>query len=295
MSTLPKVSIAELLDAGVHFGHKTSRWDPKMAPYIYGAKDDIHVIDLRQTAALMNIALGVIKDTVKRNGKILFVGTKIQASAIIAKCAEECGQFHINHRWLGGMLTNWGTISRSIKKMESLEKIIESQQEAETYTKKEILDITRKKDKLLNSLGGIRNIKGKPDLIVIIDTNKEHLAIAEASKLAIPIVAIVDSNSNPENINYPIPGNDDAIRSIRLYCELFSKAALAGVEEALSASGVDLGAATNIKNPNNKNLSGVVKMGPNNKVSKATNSFAADENETGQFEAGLNNNDKNEI
>lgn len=295
MSTLPKVSIAELLDAGVHFGHKTSRWDPKMAPYIYGVKDDVHVIDLRQTAALMNIALNLIKDTVKKNGKILFVGTKIQASSVIAKCAEECGQFYVNHRWLGGMLTNWGTISRSIKKMENLEKLIESQEEAETYTKKEILDITRKKDKLLNSLGGIRNIKGRPDLIVIIDTNKEHLAIAEASKMSIPIIAIVDSNSNPENINFPVPGNDDAIRSIRLYCELFSKAALAGVEEALSASGIDIGAATNIKNPNSKNLSGVLKMGPNNKVSKAADSFKEDESETDQFEAGLNANDKNEV
>lgn len=244
MSKPKAVDIRQLLDAGVHFGHKTSRWNPKMAPYIYGIRDDVHVINLQQTVVLMDKALNVIYETVKKNGKVLFVSTKIQASEIVAEYAEKCGQYYVNHRWLGGMLTNWGTISRSIKKLEAYEKILETEEEYAVYTKKEILEMTRKKDKLLKSLGGIRNIGTKPNLIVVIDTNKEHLAIQEALKLGIPIAAIVDTNSNPDNIDYPIPGNDDAIRSIKLYCSLFADAALAGVEEALVASGVDIGAMT---------------------------------------------------
>jgi len=251
------VDIRELLDAGVHFGHKTSRWNPKMAPYIYGIRDDVHVIDLQQTVVLMQNALNVIYETVKKNGKVLFVSTKIQASDIVAEYAEKCGQYYVNHRWLGGMLTNWGTISGSIKKLDALEKILETEEEYAVYTKKEILEMTRKKDKLLKSLGGIRNIGTKPNLIVVIDTNKEHLAIQEALKLGVPIAAIVDTNSNPDNIDYPIPGNDDAIRSIRLYCSLFADAALAGVEEALVASGVDIGAMTDHEEKNRaiKNVS----------------------------------------
>ena len=287
MSTLPVASIADLLDAGVHFGHRTSRWNPKMAPYIYGVRDNIHVIDLRQTAALMKIALNVIKETAKRNGKILFVSTKIQARDIVAECAEKCGQHYINERWLGGMLTNWGTISRSIKKMESMEQILENQEEAETYTKKEILDITRKKDKLLKALGGIRSINGKPDLIIIIDTNKEHLAIAEAVKLNIPIAAIVDSNSNPDHITYPVPGNDDAIRSIRLYCSLFAGAVLTGIEEGLTASGVDIGAVTDISGSKDKDFSAVTKLKASKKVVSKTAEVEQNDQITGAFEAGL--------
>lgn len=241
MSKVQTVNIKELLDAGVHFGHKTSRWNPKMAPYIYGSRDDIHVIDLQQTVALMQRALNVMCETVKKNGKILFVSTKVQASEIIAEYAEKCGQYYVNHRWLGGMLTNWGTISNSIKKLDKLEKVLANEEEYSGYTKKEILEMTRKKDKLLRSLGGIRHIDTKPNLLVIIDTNKEHLAIQEAVKLRIPIIAIVDTNSNPDNIDHPIPGNDDAIRSIKLYCSLFAEAILAGIEESLVASGVDLG------------------------------------------------------
>ncbi len=283
MSKIKEVNIRDLLDAGVHFGHKTSRWNPKMAPYIYGARDDIHVIDLQHTAALMHRALNIIFETVKKNGKILFVSTKIQASEVIAEYAEKCGQYYVNHRWLGGMLTNWGTISKSIKKLDNLEKILENEEECSGYTKKEILDMTRKKDKLLRSLGGIRHIDSKPNLLVVIDTNKEHLAIQEAVKLGIPIIAIVDTNSNPDNIDHPIPGNDDAIRSIKLYCNLFADAVLAGIEESLIASGVDLGS---IENPGekNKNIKNIAKLKSTKKFSKTSEIV---NEETTEFERAL--------
>ena len=270
MSKIPSVSVKELLDAGVHFGHKTSRWNPKMASYIYGERDDVHIIDLRQSAVLMNVALNVIYDTVKKDGKILFVSTKIQASDIVAEYAEKCGQYYVNHRWLGGMLTNWKTIANSIEKLNKLEKTLENEEALVGYTKKEILDMNRKKDKLLLSLAGIRNLNSKPDLLIVIDTNKEHIAINEAIKLSIPIVAVVDTNSNPDNIDYPIPGNDDAIRSIRLYCSLFADAALQGLEESMKASGIDIGAMQDHtdKNLNSKNVS---KLKHAKKFSKAKN------------------------
>jgi small subunit ribosomal protein S2 len=265
-SNLPKVSVSDLLDAGIHFGHKTSRWNPKMAPYIYGVRDDIHIIDLQQTVPLMQIALQKIYETVKNNGKVLFVSGKVQATDLIAEYAEKCGQFYVNNRWLGGMLTNWGTISKSIKKLNNIEKILEDEEQIASFTKKEILDLTRKRTKLLKSLAGIRNIGGRPDLIVVIDTNREHLAISEAVKLNVPIVAVVDSNSDPDNVDYPIPGNDDAIRSIRLYCSLFSDAALAGIQDALTDSGADAGLTKKVEN---KTLDGVTKMEKVAKVSKA--------------------------
>lgn len=268
MSNLPKVSVAELLDAGVHFGHKTSRWNPKMAPYIYGARDNVHIIDLQQSAALMGIALQKIYETVKNNGKVLFVSSKVQATDLVAEYAEKCGQFYVNNRWLGGMLTNWSTISKSIKKLENIEKILDDEEAVAGYTKKEILDYTRKKEKLLKSLSGIRKIGGRPDLLVVIDTNREHLAISEAVKLGVPIVAVVDSNSDPDNIDYPVPGNDDAIRSIRLYCSLFADAALAGIQDALVDSGVDVGLSRKVTKEE-KNLDGVVKLDKPAKVSKA--------------------------
>lgn len=283
MSKVNTVNVRELLDAGVHFGHKTSRWNPKMAPYIYGIRDDVHVIDLQQTAALMQVALNVIYETAKKNGKILFVSTKIQASDIVAEYAEKCGQYYVNHRWLGGMLTNWGTISGSIKKLDNLEKILGNEEEYSGYTKKETLEMTRKKDKLLRSLGGIRHIDTKPNLLVIIDTNKEHLAIQEAVKLGIPIVAIVDTNSDPDNIDYPIPGNDDAIRSIRLYCSLFADAVLVGIEEALTASGVDLGSIAN-SDEKAASIKGISKLKPTKKFSK-TADVATEE--TSEFETEL--------
>lgn len=238
MPNLPKVNIEDLLDAGIHFGHKTSRWNPKMSPYIYGARDNIHIINLQHTVPLMQIALKQIYKTVKNNGKVLFVSSKVQAKDLIVEYAEKCGQFYVNNRWLGGMLTNWTTISKSIKKIDNIEKILKEENLVSIYTKKEILDLNRKKDKLLKSFSGIRNIGGIPDLIVVIDTNKEHLAINEAVKLGIPIIAVVDTNSNPDSIHYPIPGNDDAIRSIRLYCRLFAEAALLGIQDGLTESGV---------------------------------------------------------
>ena len=269
MSNLSKVSVVDLLDAGVHFGHKTSRWNPKMAPYIYGVRDNIHIMDLQQTAPLMQLALQKIYETVKNNGKVLFVSSKVQAIDLIAEYAEKCGQFYVNNRWLGGTLTNWSTISKSIKKLDHIDKVLENAELVATYTKKEILDFTRQRDRLLKSLAGIRKIGGRPDLLVAIDTNKDHLAISEAIKLKVPIVAVVDSNSNPDNIDYPIPGNDDAIRSIRFYCSLFADAALAGIRDALTESGADIG-ATKKTTTDNKNLDGVKKMEKTAKVSKFT-------------------------
>ena len=267
MSKLPSITISALLDAGVHFGHKAARWNPKMAPYIYGIRNDIHIIDLQNTAVLMQVAMKQIFETVKNNGRVLFVGTKVQASDLISECAEKCGQYYINHRWLGGTLTNWGTVSKSIKKLEEYEKNLSDAETLESYTKKEILEITRKKDKLFRAFAGIRNMGGRPDLIVIIDTNKEHLAIEEAQKLHIPIIAITDTNSDPDPITYPIPGNDDAIRSIKLYTDLFASAALAGIAESLTASGVDLGSSVN--GVENTSDSQVKKMSATKKVSKA--------------------------
>lgn len=274
MSKLPKVSISELLDAGIHFGHKAARWNPKMAPYIYGVRDDVHIIDLQHTAVLMQVAMKKIYEVVKDNGKILFVGTKIQATDIIAEAATKCGQFYVNHRWLGGTLTNWGTVSKSIKTLEDMEKILADEETVESFTKKEILEISRKKDKLLRAFAGIRGMGGKPDLLVVIDTNKEHLSIKESLKLHIPIIAIVDTNSDPDNITYPVPGNDDAIRSIRLYADYFSRAALLGLEESLAASGVDLGEVTNIADKDQHSASKVTKLKTAKKVSKASTAEA---------------------
>jgi small subunit ribosomal protein S2 len=268
MSNLPKVSVAALLDAGIHFGHKSTRWNPKMAPYIYGTRDNIHIIDLQQTVPLMEMALKKIYETVKNNGKVLFVSSKVQATDLIAEYAEKCGQFYVNNRWLGGMLTNWSTISKSIKKIDNIEKALADEDLVATYTKKETLDLNRRRDKLLKSLAGIRKIGGRPDLIVVIDTNKEHLAISEAVKLGVPVVAVVDSNSNPDNIDFPIPGNDDAIRSIRLYCSLFADAALAGIQDAMSDAGADAGLSKKVIKGDN--MDGVKKMEKVAKVSKAT-------------------------
>ena len=257
MSKLPKITIQELLDAGVHFGHKASRWNPKMAPYIYGIRDDVHIIDLSHTSVLLQVAMKKVYEVVKENGRVLFVGTKVQASEMIAEHAEKCGQHYVNFRWLGGTLTNWNTVSKAIRRLEDLEATLADPELVETYTKKEILEITRKKDKLLKAFAGIRSLGGNPDLLIVIDTNKEHLSIQEAKKLGIPVVAIVDTNSNPDDITYPVPGNDDAIRSIRLYVELFTRAALAGIEDSLTASGVDIGASA-VATEGSKNLSGGV-------------------------------------
>ncbi len=218
---IPELTIQQLLEAGVHLGHKTLRWNPKMKKYIFGKRDSIHIIDLTQTLELINVALEKVYKVISENGKILFISTKKQASEAVAELAKETGQFYVNHRWLGGMLTNWGTISNSIKKLEKLNLDLVSENRG--FTKKELLKMSVKRDKLQKSLGGIAKMKKIPDLIFVIDTNYELLAIKEAIKLNIPIIAILDTNSNPEGINFPIPGNDDARRSIDLYCNLIKE------------------------------------------------------------------------
>ena len=215
---IPNITIQQLLEAGVHLGHKTLRWNPKMKKYIFGRRDSIHIIDLTQTLELANVALEKIYSTIVNNGKILFISTKKQASESIAELAKNTNQYYVNHRWLGGMLTNWGTISKSIKKLQTIEQDLSSENRG--FTKKELLKMSVLRDKLQRSLGGIVDMKKIPDLVFVIDTNYESLAIKESIKLAIPIVAIVDTNSNPEGVNFPIPGNDDARRSIDLYCNL---------------------------------------------------------------------------
>ncbi len=242
MSALPKFTMRELLEAGVHFGHKTMRWNPRMEPYIFGTRHNIHIIDLQQTVPFLHRALEVVRDVASKNGRVLFVGTKHQASSIIADSAKRCGQYYINHRWLGGMLTNWNTVSASIKTLRKLESQLEDPELV--LSKKERLQISRQLAKLEASLGGIKDMGGIPDLLFIIDTNKEKIAIQEARKLGIPIVAVVDTNCNPENVDHLIPGNDDATKSIQLYCNLVSDAILSGIESALVKSGDDAGAKT---------------------------------------------------
>ncbi len=218
---MKNISIKDLLDAGIHFGHRTNRWNPKMTDFIYGHRNGIHIIDLQKTVVYLSEALKVIKTFASEKKKILFIGTKRQASDLIEKYAKECNQFFINKRWLGGMLTNWDTIQNSIKRLKNLEEIVLNK--SNSYTKKELVTFEKSIDKLNQNLGGIKDMDGKPDLLFIIDTNKEFLAVKEANKIGIPIVAVVDSNSNPENIDYPIPGNDDAIRSIEFYCSSVSE------------------------------------------------------------------------
>ena len=225
---IPNVTIQQLLEAGVHLGHKTLRWNPKMKKYIFGKRDSIHIIDLTQTLELTKVALQKIHEIISNNGKILFVSTKKQASEAIAEVAKETDQYFVNYRWLGGMLTNWGTISNSIKKLKKLEQNLVSENRG--FTKKELLKMSVKKDKLQRSLGGIVEMKKVPDLVFIIDTNYESLAIQESVKLGIPIVAILDSNSNPDGIDFPIPGNDDARRSIDLYCNLIKETIISAKE-----------------------------------------------------------------
>ena len=218
---IPNLTIQQLLEAGVHLGHKTLRWNPKMKRYIFGKRDSIHIIDLTQTLELTNVAMEKVYSTIVDGGKILFISTKKQASEAIAELAKSTGQYYVNHRWLGGMLTNWGTISNSIKKLQKIEQDLSSENRG--FTKKELLKMSVQRDKLQRSLGGIADMKKVPDLVFVIDTNYESLAIKESIKLNIPIIAILDTNSNPEGINYPIPGNDDARRSIDLYCNLIKE------------------------------------------------------------------------
>jgi small subunit ribosomal protein S2 len=230
----------QLLEAGVHFGHQKHRWNPKMGPYIFGSRNKIHIIDLAQTVPLLHQALVTVSDTVAKGGRLLFVGTKRQASDIVAESARKCAQYYINHRWLGGTLTNWQTISKSIKRLRQLEEILDGG-EAQGLTKKELLQLTRERNKIERALGGIKDIGGLPNVLFVIDTNKEAIAIAEARKLKIPVIAVVDTNCDPDEIDFPIPGNDDAGRAVTLYCDLISRAAIDGIERAQGSAGIDIG------------------------------------------------------
>jgi len=238
---LPAYSMRQLLEAGVHFGHKTRRWNPKMAPYLFGVRNGIHIIDLQQTVPLLHQAMTAVRGVVAAGGRVLFVGTKRQATVRVSEAAKKCGQYYVNHRWLGGMMTNWKTISNSIKRLRDLDQQFAG--ETVGLTKKELLVLTREQAKLERALGGIKEMGGLPDILVVIDTNKEAIAINEAGNLNIPVIGVIDSNSSPDGITYPIPGNDDAIRAIETYCEMLSGAALDGIKSSVAAAGGDLGEA----------------------------------------------------
>jgi len=239
---LPDFSMRQLLEAGVHFGHQAHRWNPKMGPYIFGARNNIHIIDLAQTVPMLHRALQAVSDTVAKGGRILFVGTKRQAQDAIAAAAKQSAQYYVNSRWLGGTLTNWKTISGSIQRLRKLDEMLNSG-EAAGYTKKERLTMQRERDKLDRSLGGIKDMGGVPDLLFVIDTNKEDIAIKEARRLNIPVAAVVDTNCDPAGITFVVPGNDDASRAVSLYCELVAKAAIDGISRAQGEMGIDIGAA----------------------------------------------------
>jgi len=242
--SIPTYTMRQLLEAGVHFGHHTRRWNPKMAPYIFGVRNGIHIIDLEQTEPMLHQGLQAIRDVVAGGGRVLLVGTKRQAEEPIAEAAKRCGQYYVNHRWLGGMLTNFKTISASIRRLREIEERMTQEQTG--LTKRELLGLTRDRDKLERALGGIKEMGGLPDILFVIDTNKEAIAVREANTLRIPVVAILDSNSSPDGIAYPIPGNDDAMRAIHLYCDLVSAAVLDGLQAELAASGVDIGARADL-------------------------------------------------
>ena len=241
---LPNFNMRQLLEAGVHFGHQTHRWNPKMGSYIFGSRNNIHIIDLAQTVPLLHQALVLVSDVVAKGGRVLFVGTKRQASEVVAETAKSCAQYYMNHRWLGGTLTNWKTISNSIKRLRSMEEMLAG--EAQGLTKKERLKLTLERDKLELSLGGIKDMGGVPDLLFVIDTNKEAIAVAEAHKLNIPVIGVVDSNSDPDSVTIPIPGNDDAGRAISLYCDLVARSAIDGIERSQVSAGVDIGASEEV-------------------------------------------------
>jgi small subunit ribosomal protein S2 len=240
--TLPTFTMRQLLEAGVHFGHNTRRWNPKMAPYLFGVRNNIHIIDLQQTVPLLHQAMVAVRGVVAAGGRVLFVGTKRQATERISEAAKRCGQYYVNHRWLGGMMTNWRTISNSIKRLRDLDEQLAG--ETVGLTKKELLGLTREQAKLERALGGIKEMGALPDILVVVDTNKEAIAVAEANKLGIPVVGVIDSNSQPDGIDFPVPGNDDAIRAIDLYCELMVGAVLDGIKQEITSGGGDVGAAT---------------------------------------------------
>jgi small subunit ribosomal protein S2 len=238
---MPTFTMRQLLEAGVHFGHQTRRWNPKMAPYLFGVRNGVHIIDLQQTVPMLYRALEAVRATTAEGGRILFVGTKRQAAEAIAESSKRCGQYYVNHRWLGGMLTNWKTISNSIRRLRELDEQLAS--ESSGLTKKETLNLTRERDKLERALGGIKEMGGLPDMLFVIDTNKEAIAVQEANRLNIPVVAVVDSNSDPAGIKFPIPGNDDALRAVQSYCDLVASAVLDGLQAEMVAQGGDPGEA----------------------------------------------------
>jgi small subunit ribosomal protein S2 len=240
---LPEFSMRQLLESGAHFGHQTHRWNPKMKGYIFGERSGIHIIDLSQTVPLLHQALVKVREVAAKGGRILFVGTKRQASEPVAQAAQRCAQYYMNHRWLGGTLTNWRTISNSISRLRELEALLDQDGGPQGLTKKEGLVLSREREKLERSLGGIKEMGGTPDLMFVIDTNKEAIAIQEAKRLGIPVVAIVDTNCDPDLIDFPIPANDDAARAISLYCDLIADAVLDGISDSQAALGVDLGAS----------------------------------------------------
>ena len=237
---MPDFTLRQLLEAGVHFGHHTRRWNPRMAPFLFGIRNQVHIIDLQQTVPMLDRALKAVRDITANGGRVLFVGTKRAAAEHVADAAKRCGQYYVNHRWLGGMLTNWKTITGSIKRLRTIEDMLAG--DIQGLTKKEVLDVTRDQEKLERALGGIKEMGGLPDILFIIDTNKEKLAVEEANKLGIPVIAILDSNSDPTGVTYPIPGNDDALRAITLYCDLIAGAVLDGISAEMVASGRDVGA-----------------------------------------------------
>ncbi|MBP6985404.1 MAG: 30S ribosomal protein S2 [Alphaproteobacteria bacterium] len=241
---IPTFTMRQMLEAGIHFGHHPRRWNPRMEPYLFGVRNNVHVINLEKTFPMLESALRAVQETVAKGGRVLFVGTKPAASEAIAEAAKRCGQHYVNHRWLGGMMTNWKTVSRSIKRLGEYEELLNNPEKG--LTKKEILQLTREKDKLELAIGGIREMGGTPNLLFIIDTNKEATAIKEARKLGLPIVGIVDSNSDPTDIDFPVPGNDDALRSIRFFCDLFASAILNGLSDQMAAAGIDLGESSEL-------------------------------------------------
>ncbi|MBP5353053.1 MAG: 30S ribosomal protein S2 [Alphaproteobacteria bacterium] len=237
--TIPTFTLRQMVEAGVHFGHHARRWNPQMAPYIYGKKDNIHIIDLQKTYPMLYTALNAVRDVAANGGKVLFVATKRQAQDIVKASAERCGQYYVNYRWLGGMLTNWKTVYKSITRLNKLNEM-EANNAYEGYTKKEILNLKKEREKLSITLDGIKNMGGQPDILFVIDTPKEALAVKEAKKLGIPVVGIVDTNANPNEVDLPVPGNDDAIRAIQFYCELVSSAVLDGVQAEIAAKGLEV-------------------------------------------------------
>lgn len=274
--TFPVFTMRQLLESGVHFGHHTRRWNPKMKPYLYGVRNDIHIINLQLTVPLLHQSLVAVRETAARGGRVLFVGTKRQAQQQIAEAAAKCGQYYVNHRWLGGMLTNWKTVSNSIKRLKEVQDLLDK--DLGGITKKERLNLSRELERLERSLGGIKDMGGLPDIVIAIDTNREGLAIKEANTLGIPVVAVLDSNSDSKGITYPVPGNDDSLRAIEMYCHLFSEAVLDGIRAEMNASGVDFGDLDSSTSGMAKATKGAKKGGGKAaaKVSGEENTSAAD-------------------